>query len=100
MTDKNEAIDRLHAKLDVLQKRMAKDRATERDLHKKLAALLAKFTVGERVIYRGNEYEITGFASYLGDCVRYYGSQIKKDGTPSMRVVELWDTGKIVKKEG
>lgn len=61
-------------------------------LSQELARMLAVFKVGDRVTYDGADkvWQIRAIGLAYGEVLRYHGSALKKDGTPSIRVEQIW----------
>jgi hypothetical protein len=66
---------------------------TERSiLRQRLAQIQTTFKVGDRVTYEESKHvwELTAIRPGYDDKPEYYGSKIKKDGTPAKLVSRLW----------
>ena len=63
-----------------------------RQLQQKIVEAKAVFKVGDRVTYKNAKYvwQITGIGVGYGVEPKYIGSRLKKDGTPSVMVGEIW----------
>ena len=67
--------------------------AEHRALSQRIAALVAKWRPGQRVVHRGLLYEVTSVAPGYGVCeVRYFGRRVTQTGALGKAERELWDT--------
>jgi len=67
--------------------------AEHRALSQRIAALVAKWRPGQRVVHRGLLYEVTSVTPGYGVCeVRYFGRRVTQTGALGKAERELWDT--------
>jgi hypothetical protein len=62
------------------------------NLRQQLAEMNTAFKVGDRVTYEGAKcvWVLTAIKPGYRDEPKYFGSKIKKDGTPGVNVNEIW----------
>ena len=100
METREEKIARLHRWIDDMAAARADAAKREAQYRQELADTLAQFDIGEVVMYRGLKWVISMrklWGSGRSTGVTYYGRQLKKDGEPSLREVEMYETDKIMK---
>jgi len=96
MTDGTRSVTAMRERVMELN-RMATAINEERDaLEQQIADALALFKPGERVLYRGREYQISRVRpGYTLGKVRYIGRAILKSGALHQNERELWSDGEI-----
>lgn len=95
--------DKLLQRIKDIELKIADLTEERRVAKQQLVELIAEFKIGDRVIIDGSQdtaiYELTSIRPGYGIQPDYYGSKIKKDGTPGARVskIFIWHGQKLVK---
>ena len=82
----------LQARLTELRDQIRERSDEARRIKQALAERAATVRVGDRVTWQGGSdvWEITAIRPGFGNDPKYFGKKIKKDGTPGVRIVEMW----------
>jgi hypothetical protein len=69
--------------------------ARRSEAKRKLAEMTAKWEPGQRVLWRGAEYEITSYEFWYGEELQYRGRKVLKSGALHAKEQNLYGSGLI-----
>ena len=84
--------DEINKRLSEIEDGLSLLLAEKDSLRHTLAQMESPFKVGDRVTFDGANcvWELCRIAPNYENKPKYFGAKIKKDGTPSAQIVEIW----------